>query len=203
MHKFLWLSWIKAVFLDLLLFIKFYFILHICLLRTYIFYSEDHLSGAVVRLNNSQLRNSYLDLPPEQVTPWYAALRLFNQTLDLHSIRNKLRSGECVMQEKTDVEIVHSQSPGVGVDLFGPVLQSASCCWHLRFGPWVVFEIFILSQVNSAMIQICEKSFSVAWQVWCSSCHVVFQVTSMTLSLTCQLSHYHEVGHNHHLPTIS
>lgn len=100
MHKFLWLSWIKAIFLDLLLFIKFYFILHICLLRTYIFYSEDHLSGAVVRLNNSQLRNSYLDLPPEQVTPWYAALRLFNQTLDLHSIRNKLRSGECVMQEK-------------------------------------------------------------------------------------------------------
>ncbi|MPC41955.1 hypothetical protein E2C01_035566 [Portunus trituberculatus] len=57
---------------------------------------EDRLSGDVIRVNNSQLRNSYLDLPPEQVTPWYAALRLFNQTIDQQSIRNKLNSGHWV-----------------------------------------------------------------------------------------------------------
>ncbi|KAG0718618.1 Gamma-butyrobetaine dioxygenase [Chionoecetes opilio] len=62
---------------------------------------EDRVSGTVVRINNSQLRNSYLDLPPEQVTPWYAALRLFNQTLDQHSIRNKLKSGEMLVMDNT------------------------------------------------------------------------------------------------------
>lgn len=62
---------------------------------------EDRLSGDVIRVNNSQLRNSYLDLPPEQVTAWYAALRLFNQTLDQQSIRNKLSSGEMLVMDNT------------------------------------------------------------------------------------------------------
>lgn len=62
---------------------------------------EDRLSGAVVRVNNSQLRNSYLDLPPEQVNPWYAALKLFNQTIDQQSIRNKLNSGEMLVMDNT------------------------------------------------------------------------------------------------------
>lgn len=62
---------------------------------------EDRVSGAVVRVNNSQLRNSYLDLSPHLVTRWYAALRLFNQTVDQHSIRNKLKSGEMLVMDNT------------------------------------------------------------------------------------------------------
>lgn len=58
---------------------------------------EDR-DGRVVRVNNSQLRDSHLDLPPEKVTPWYRALRLYNETMERLSIRLKLNDGRSEME---------------------------------------------------------------------------------------------------------
>ncbi|KAK4323385.1 hypothetical protein Pmani_005904 [Petrolisthes manimaculis] len=62
---------------------------------------EDSITGAVVRVNNSQLRDSHLDVSPDLVTPWYSALRLFNTTLQQHAIRVKLNSGEMLVMDNT------------------------------------------------------------------------------------------------------
>ncbi|KAK3879448.1 hypothetical protein Pcinc_015981 [Petrolisthes cinctipes] len=62
---------------------------------------EDSMTGEVVRVNNSQLRDSYLDISPELVTPWYSALRLFNTTLQQQAIRIKLNSGEMLVMDNT------------------------------------------------------------------------------------------------------
>ncbi|XP_042873993.1 gamma-butyrobetaine dioxygenase-like isoform X1 [Penaeus japonicus] len=61
---------------------------------------EDR-DGRVVRVNNSQLRDSHLDLPPEKVTPWYRALRLYNETMERLSIRLKLNDGETLVMDNT------------------------------------------------------------------------------------------------------
>lgn len=47
----------------------------------------------MVRVNNSQLRDSHLDLPPETVSDWYRALRLYNEVMERLSIRLKLNDG--------------------------------------------------------------------------------------------------------------
>ncbi|KAG7155513.1 Gamma-butyrobetaine dioxygenase-like 5 [Homarus americanus] len=57
--------------------------------------------GEVMRVNNSQLRDSYLDLPPHQVAPWYSALRLYNRVIEEQAIRNKLNDGETMVMDNT------------------------------------------------------------------------------------------------------
>ncbi|XP_037796259.1 gamma-butyrobetaine dioxygenase-like [Penaeus monodon] len=61
---------------------------------------EDQ-AGRVVRVNNSQLRDSHLDLPPETVSDWYRALRLYNEVMERLSIRLKLNDGETLVMDNT------------------------------------------------------------------------------------------------------
>ncbi|XP_071512585.1 gamma-butyrobetaine dioxygenase-like [Panulirus ornatus] len=60
----------------------------------------DH-HGQVVRVNNSQLRDSYLDLEPHLVEPWYRALRIYNRVMEQQAIRVKLKSGEMLVMDNT------------------------------------------------------------------------------------------------------
>ncbi|XP_076056491.1 gamma-butyrobetaine dioxygenase-like [Oratosquilla oratoria] len=57
--------------------------------------------GEVIRVNNSQLRDSYLDLPVEQVKPWYSALRLYDRLMQEQAMRLKLNDGEMLVMDNT------------------------------------------------------------------------------------------------------
>lgn len=59
----------------------------------------------MVRVNNSQLRDSHLDLPPETVTPWYRALRLYNEVMERLSIRLKLNDGGFLVESPACFEV--------------------------------------------------------------------------------------------------
>ncbi|KAK7078956.1 Gamma-butyrobetaine dioxygenase [Halocaridina rubra] len=57
--------------------------------------------GKPIRVNNSQLRDSYLDIPVEKVKPWYNALRLYNKVMEQESTRLKLNNGEILVMDNT------------------------------------------------------------------------------------------------------
>lgn len=57
--------------------------------------------GKVIRVNNSQLRDSFLDVPAEKVKSWYKALRLYNKIMYQEATRFKLQDGETLVMDNT------------------------------------------------------------------------------------------------------
>ncbi|XP_068228654.1 gamma-butyrobetaine dioxygenase-like [Palaemon carinicauda] len=57
--------------------------------------------GKVTRVNNSQLRDSFLDVPAENVKSWYQSLRLYNKIMYQEATRFKLKDGETLVMDNT------------------------------------------------------------------------------------------------------